>query len=74
MRAAALLGLLLLAACSREPSFDERYEAQSNRISTTANGIEQELKNQMSGASALQAARSEVAQSASPTTNGSITP
>lgn len=45
-----LLGLL--AACNRTPSFDERYEEQTKTLRGSANGIEQEVANQISGADA----------------------
>lgn len=59
--------LLLLAACDRKPSFDERYKAQSETLRGSANSIEQEVANQISGADALSGA----AQGA---TNGGTAP
>ena len=44
MRAAVLFGLALLAACSREPDFDERYDAVSKEIGAKAKEIDAELQ------------------------------
>ena len=48
MRTASLLLLLCaLAACNREPSFDDRYNEQSEKIGATANMMALELGNQI---------------------------
>jgi len=47
MRAAALILLCALAACQSEPSFDERYNEQSERIGAAANTLALELGNQL---------------------------
>ena len=47
MRAAYLLLLCALSACNREPSFDERYNEQSEKISAAANTMALELGNQL---------------------------
>ncbi len=43
MRACALLVMLALAACDREPSFDERYEAAEHEIRTKASELNEDL-------------------------------
>lgn len=50
--ALALTGLALLAACNREPSFDERYESQSEKIGAMARNMEQELTEQLNASTA----------------------
>ncbi len=45
MRAAAVIAILLLVACKREPTFDERYEAAGKEISDTAREIDAEIGN-----------------------------
>ena len=47
MRTASLILLCALAACKSEPSFDERYDAQSEKIGAAANSIALELGNQL---------------------------
>jgi hypothetical protein len=43
MRRFVLIGLLALAACKQEQSFDERYQAAQQQLEAKASGIEQEL-------------------------------
>ena len=43
MRRAFLLALLLLAACSREKDFDERYDAAAKEIETRAKAMDAAL-------------------------------
>ena len=50
MRGAFLLTLALLGACSREPDFDEQYEAASKQIGTEARKIDRELEQRASEA------------------------
>ena len=47
MRAASLILLCALGACNSEPSFDERYNEQSERIGAAANNMALELGNQL---------------------------
>ena len=47
MRAASLLLLCALSACNREPSFDDRYNEQSEKIGAAANNMALELDNQL---------------------------
>ena len=47
MRAASLILLCALGACNREPSFDERYNEQSEKIGAAANNMALELGNQL---------------------------
>lgn len=47
MRAASLILLCALSACNREPSFDERYNEQSQKLGATANTMAVELGNQL---------------------------
>ena len=47
MRAASLILLCALSACNREPSFDERYNEQSEKLGATANNMAVELGNQL---------------------------
>ncbi|MDE2435143.1 MAG: hypothetical protein KGM49_02675 [Sphingomonadales bacterium] len=42
-RAAIILGLVLIAGCRREPSFDERYKAAQQRIDAKSAAIDKEL-------------------------------
>ena len=44
MRGAFLIILALLGACSREPDFDEQYEAASKQIGTKAKKIDREME------------------------------
>lgn len=44
MRAAAILGALLLCACEREPSFDERYETAQESIEDKAKELDAQLE------------------------------
>lgn len=44
MRGAFLIILALLGACSREPDFDEQYEATSKQIGTKAGKIDREME------------------------------
>jgi len=39
--------LALLAACKGEPSFDDRYDAQSDTLEGQATDIENEMRNRM---------------------------
>lgn len=69
MRRLSLLVLTLLAACNGKQSFDERYQKQSDHISTTANSIEKQVADQISGsAEAERAAAEATAHSPAPTT------
>ena len=43
MRGWAILLALVLAACSREPDFDERYEAAKSRIGEAAAEIDAQV-------------------------------
>ena len=43
MRLPVLIALLMLTACKREPTFDERYEAAEKEISETAREIDAEI-------------------------------
>lgn len=43
MRLATLIAILLLTACKREPTFDERYEAAEKQIHDTAREIDAEI-------------------------------
>ena len=47
MRAASLILLFALSACNREPSFDERYNEQSQKLGATANNMAVDLGNQL---------------------------
>lgn len=42
-RAAVVVALLVVAACKREPSFDDRYNATANSIEQRAARIDREL-------------------------------
>ena len=44
MRVGVAVLCLALAACSSEPTFDERYEAAEERITEKANEIDAELE------------------------------
>ena len=59
LRLMPFLALCALAACNRTPSFDEKYKAQSDHISTTANSIERQVTEQMSGAAEAERAAAE---------------
>jgi len=50
MRAAVLFGLALMAGCSREPDFDERYDAVSQEIGTKAKEMDAELQSRAKAA------------------------
>lgn len=43
MRGAAIIALVLLAACKREPTFDQRYEEAEKHIRSTAAEIDAEI-------------------------------
>ena len=43
MRLMALAILVVLGACKREPTFDERYEAAEKQIRDTAKDIDTEI-------------------------------
>ncbi len=60
MRAAALL-LLAVAGCSREPSFDERYDEQADNLANKADRLEADLRNQLDAAAAAGSANAEPA-------------
>ncbi len=62
-----LIALCPLAGCNRAPSFDERYEEQTKALHGSANSIEREVANQISGADATARAAQEVS-------NGSTLP
>lgn len=47
MRTASLILLCALGACHREPSFDDRYNEQSEKIGAAANAMALELGNQL---------------------------
>jgi hypothetical protein len=53
MRAAALVLLVLLAACKREPSFDERYAKVAHDLRSKSLAIDAELASEAAEASAL---------------------
>lgn len=62
MRVPLLLSLsilLALAACDRKPDFDQKYDEQAKHISTTANSIEKQVADQMSGAAEAERAAAE---------------
>ena len=42
-RGVAVMALLLVAGCKREPSFDDRYNATANEIEQRAARIDREL-------------------------------
>jgi regulator of protease activity HflC (stomatin/prohibitin superfamily) len=64
-RSALLLPALgLLASCDREPSFDQRYKAQSDKIHVSANSIETEVTRQLSGAAEADKAAAEASSAA----------
>jgi hypothetical protein len=44
MRSTLVIVLALLGACNREPDFDERYDAASKQIGTSARRIDMELE------------------------------
>lgn len=52
LRLALLIGLLVLAGCRREPSFDERYKAAQQRLDAKAAAIDRELTDSGSDAAA----------------------
>lgn len=43
MRLAMLAVLVLLCACKREPTFDERYDAAAKQITKTAKEIDADI-------------------------------
>ncbi|OJY68595.1 MAG: hypothetical protein BGP16_04935 [Sphingobium sp. 66-54] len=47
--------LALLAGCKGEPSFDDRYNAQSDLLEGQAVNIENELRNRMAVSNAVDA-------------------
>lgn len=73
MRAGAVvagMGLLLLAACGQEPSFDERYDAAQKKVGQTAVAMDAEMRRADSTAAAdqraIEAARREGAMTPNP--------
>lgn len=70
MRFLVFLSLCALAACGKQESFDDKYKAQSEHISASANSIEKEVAAQMTGAAAAERAASEAAASNPPPGNG----
>ena len=50
MRVGVAVLCLALAACSSEPTFDERYEAAEERITEKANELDAELENREAAA------------------------
>jgi len=58
----ALAGLLLSAGCQREPDFDERFNAQADRIGAAANQMRNEMDQQLDAAA--QSGRMPVANAA----------
>lgn len=73
MRLLFLLAFSLLAGCNRSQSFDEKYREQSDHISTTANSIERQVTQQLSGAAEAEQAANEV-KARTPASAGSPTP
>ncbi len=63
-RSLILIPLCLLAACNRTPSFDERYDAQAKTLHGSANSIEMEVANQITGADVAERAVHGAAQGA----------
>jgi cation transport regulator ChaC len=61
MRWVGLLSLCALAACNRAPNFDERYQEASNGVHASQQAMEQEMKEQISGAHDAEQAAAEVA-------------
>ncbi|MET0360747.1 MAG: hypothetical protein ABW048_03240 [Sphingobium sp.] len=59
--------MLTMTACDRKPSFDERYRQQSATLQGSANSIEQEVANRISGADAASRAVREAS-------NGGVAP
>ncbi len=57
--------LCLVAGCNRTPSFDQRYEEQAKALHGSANSIEQEVANQISGAESTAHAAQQVANGTS---------
>lgn len=62
----SVLLLALLAACGREQSFDERYDAQAANIQVAANGMEAEVAGQIANARAAEQALEERGQETGP--------
>lgn len=52
MRAALLIVLAMLGGCSREPDFDEQYDAASRQIGASAKKIDIELEERVKEAEA----------------------
>ena len=48
--AACFAAMLVLTACGKERSFDERYESTSGTIENEARAIDRELENHSEGA------------------------
>lgn len=69
-----LLSLVALAACNRAPSFDEKYKEQSDHISTTANSIEKQVTEQISGAAEAERAATELSARTQSPGNGAAVP
>ncbi|MGB3807703.1 MAG: hypothetical protein WA936_10935 [Erythrobacter sp.] len=44
MRGLAILALVILCGCEREPTFDERYEAAQEEIEAKAAELDRELE------------------------------
>lgn len=59
MRVALMLLALALTACNSEPSFDEQYEAQSNALTTAADRMEADLRQQLNASAAAGTVRSD---------------
>lgn len=51
MRIGACLFVLILVACDREPSFDERYADMANNIQGQASEMDSQLDNRAGSAS-----------------------
>jgi hypothetical protein len=57
--ALSLIAICAVAACNGKQSFDERYKTQSDHISATANSIQKQVADQMTGAAAAERAAAE---------------
>lgn len=62
---AAVASLVLVSACQREPSFDEKFERQSRELSAKARKIEAETKAQLDAAREAEQAAAEMDRSQS---------
>jgi len=71
-RNALPVALLLVAGCKSEPSFDERYAAQSAKMNATVGAIESDLNMQLNASQAAKV--SPGTSSAKPTAHGTAVP